>query len=271
MLSNIRIVLINTFHPGNIGAIARAMKNMGLTNLYLVEPNDYPSDEATSRAAGAVDLLENATIVSSLAEAIADCSLVIGTSARHRTFQLPIMNARECAQSVIPEAINHHVAIVFGRETTGLLNEEIAQCHRQVYIDANDQYPVLNISQAVQIVAYEIWMEQQHGTSKTLSHSPKDMTEYPRKKDMDLFYEHLEETLYGINFIVRNHPGKVLDKLHRFFNRSRPEKQELGILRGVLAAVQREAGLTSVNNHAEKQTSENIADDLGVASDHLKK
>lgn len=247
MLSNIRIVLINTFHPGNVGAIARAMKNMGLTNLYLVDPNDYPSDEATSRAAGAVDLLENATIVSTLEDAISDCSLVIGTSARHRTFQLPIMNARECAQVVIPEAKQHDVAIVFGRETTGLLNEEIAQCHRQVYIDANDEYPVLNISQAVQIVSYEIWMANQ----EQFIHD-KEVAEYPRKKDMDLFYEHLEDTLYGINFIVRNHPGKVLDKLHRFFNRSRPEKQELGILRGVLAAVQREAGLTEANNHSEK-------------------
>ncbi|MBR7888579.1 tRNA (cytosine(32)/uridine(32)-2'-O)-methyltransferase TrmJ [Marinomonas sp. A79] len=252
MLSNIRIVLINTFHPGNVGAIARAMKNMGLTNLYLVDPNDYPSDEATSRAAGAVDLLENATIVPTLEEAISDCSLVIGTSARHRTFQLPIMNARECAESVIPEAVHHNVAIVFGRETTGLLNEEIAQCHRQVYIDANDEYPVLNISQAVQIVAYEIWMANQHKDFPAKNSSQQDSLEYPHKKDMDLFYRHLEDTLYGINFIVRNHPGKVLDKLQRFFNRSRPEKQELGILRGVLAAVQRETGLTEANNHPEK-------------------
>jgi tRNA (cytidine32/uridine32-2'-O)-methyltransferase len=238
MLSNIRIVLINTFHPGNIGAIARAMKNMGLTNLYLVNPNDYPSAEAVSRAAGAIDVLEQATIVPQFADAIADCSLVIGTSARHRTFQLPIMSARECAQTVLTESTNHTIAIVFGRETTGLLNEEMAQCNRQVYIDANDVYPVLNISQAVQIIAYEIWM------AKTLATNDKEsssvLTEYPLKKEMDLFHEHLEQTLYELNFIIRNHPGKVLEKLQRFFNRSRPEKQELGILRGILAAVQRE-------------------------------
>jgi len=236
MLSNIRIVLINTFHPGNIGAIARAMKNMGLSNLYLVDPNDYPSDEATSRAAGAVDLLEKATIVSTLEEAISDCSLVVGTSARHRTFQLPLMNARECAQSAVVEATNQPIAIVFGREKTGLLNDEIAQCHRQVYIDANDEYPVLNISQAVQIIAYEIWMAEQENVNK----EKVNTAEYPRKGDMDLFHTHLEETLYDINFVIKNHPGKVLDKLQRFFNRSRPEKAELGILRGVLAAVQRE-------------------------------
>lgn len=236
MLSNIRIVLINTFHPGNVGAIARAMKNMGLSNLYLVDPNDYPSEEATSRAAGAVDLLENATIVPTFEEAIADCSLVIGTSARHRTFQLPIMNARECAESAVIEATNQPIAIVFGREKTGLLNEEIAQCHRQVYIDANDEYPVLNISQAVQIVAYEIWMASQNKADK----GKVEVAEYPRKGDMDLFHAHLEETLYDINFVIKNHPGKVLEKLQRYFNRSRPEKSELGILRGVLAAVQRE-------------------------------
>jgi len=161
------------------------------------------------------------------------------------------MNARECAQTVIPEAKEHQVAIVFGRETTGLLNEEIAQCHRQVYIDANDEYPVLNISQAVQIVSYEIWMANQDKSTHN-----KDVGEYPLKQDMERFYEHLEETLYGINFIIRNHPGKVLDKLHRFFNRSRPEKQELGILRGILAAVQREAGLTEANNHPEKKKSQ---------------
>ena len=236
MLSNIRIVLINTFHPGNVGAIARAMKNMGLSNLYLVDPNDYPSEEATSRAAGAVDLLENATIVSTLEEAIADCSLVVGTSARHRTFQLPLMNARECATTVVQEANQQAVAIVFGREKTGLLNDEIAQCHRQVYIDANDEYPVLNISQAVQIVAYEILM----ATKDKPQNQDVAQKEYPLKKDMDLFFNHLEETLYDLNFIIRNHPGKVVDKLQRFFNRSRPEKQELGILRGILAAVQRE-------------------------------
>jgi len=236
MLSNIRIVLINTFHPGNVGAIARAMKNMGLSNLYLVDPNDYPSDEATSRAAGAVDLLENATIVSTLEEAISDCSLVVGTSARHRTFQLPLMNARECAQTAVLESTSQAIAIVFGREKTGLLNDEIAQCHRQVYIDANDEYPVLNISQAVQIVAYEIWMAEQENANN----EKVDTTEYPRKGDMDLFHLHLEETLYDINFVIKNHPGKVLEKLQRFFNRSRPEKAELGILRGVLAAVQRE-------------------------------
>ncbi|TPE55639.1 tRNA (cytosine(32)/uridine(32)-2'-O)-methyltransferase TrmJ [Maribrevibacterium harenarium] len=248
MLSNIRIVLINTFHPGNVGAIARAMKNMGLTNLYLVDPNDYPSEDATSRAAGAVDVLEHATIVPTLAEAIGDCSLVIGTSARHRTFQLPIMSARECAEQVVREADNSNIAILFGRETMGLLNEEMAQCNRQVYIDANDEYPVLNISQAVQIIAYEVWMAHQQRDKQ-----PQELPEYPQKQELDLFYEHLEETLYGINFIIRNHPGKVLDKLKRFFNRSRPEKQELGILRGVLAAVQREAGLTEGNSHEVKR------------------
>ncbi|TBR42169.1 tRNA (cytosine(32)/uridine(32)-2'-O)-methyltransferase TrmJ [Marinomonas agarivorans] len=243
MLNNIRIVLINTFHPGNVGAIARAMKNMGLTNLYLVEPNDYPSSEATSRAAGAIDVLEQATIVNNFADAIEDCNLIIGTSARHRTFQLPIMNARECAQTVVKECQSHPIAIVFGRETTGLLNEEIAECNRQVYIDANDDYPVLNISQAVQIIAYEIWMEQkqiQKNEQAQKLDSNLEVAEYPRKAEMDLFYQHLEETLYDIDFIIKNHQGKVLEKLQRFFNKARPEKSELGMLRGILAAAQKQ-------------------------------
>ena len=247
MLSNIRIVLINTFHPGNVGAIARAMKNMGLTSLYLVDPNDYPSDEAVSRAAGAVDLLQKAVVVDTLEEALADCSLIIGTSARHRTFQLPIMNARECAKSVVVESKSQPIAIVFGREKTGLLNEEMAQCNRQVYIDANTEYPVLNISQAVQIVTYEIWMEYQN-TNASHNASSDKIPEYPRKADIDLFYQHLEETLYDIDFIIKNHQGKVLEKLQRFFNRSRPEKSELGMLRGILAAVQKK----SLSNKNEK-------------------
>lgn len=239
MLNNIRIVLINTFHPGNVGAIARAMKNMGLSSLYLVDPNDYPSDEAVSRAAGAVDILDQAVVVDSLQEAIGDCSLIIGTSARHRTFQLPIMNARECAESVLFESQQHPVAIVFGREKTGLLNEEIAQCNRQVYIDANQEYPVLNISQAVQIVAYEIWMAYQ-AANQAAGRQTEEVPDYARKADMDLFYQHLEETLYDIDFIIKNHQGKVLEKLEHFFNRSRPEKSELGILRGILAAAQKQ-------------------------------
>ncbi|MBY4677872.1 tRNA (cytosine(32)/uridine(32)-2'-O)-methyltransferase TrmJ [Marinobacterium arenosum] len=232
MLDNIRIVLINTFHPGNIGAAARAMKNMGLSQLYLVQPNDYPSEEAVSRAAGAKDLLDNAQVVETLEEAIADCQLVIGTSARDRTFNLPKLDARECGQKAVSEARTAPVALVFGRETMGLHNSEIAQCNYHVYIPANPAYPVLNVAQAIQLLCYEIWMAAEQQSY------PEQPQPYPLQKEMGLFYEHLERVLRRTRFIIPQHEGKVLEKLRRYFNRSRPEKVELNMLRGILTSVE---------------------------------
>lgn len=233
MLDNIRVVLINTFHPGNIGAAARAMKNMGLSQLYLVEPEIFPSKEADSRAAGAKDLLENAVVVDTLEEAIADCQLVIGTSARtQRTFDLPLLPAREGAEQVVGEAQTGQVALVFGRETMGLHNHELQLCNIHVYIPANPEYPVLNVSQAIQLLCYEIFMAAENKSYKSVQE------EYPRQKEMSLFYEHLEKVLRMTNFIIPQHEGKVLDKLRRFFNRSRPERTELNMLRGILTSVE---------------------------------
>lgn len=233
MLSNVRIVLINTFHAGNIGAAARAMKNMGLSQLWLVDPLDYPSAEAESRAAGAKDVLENARVVSTFEEAISDCQLVIGTSARTRTFDLPILDARRCAEKVVTESQQGEVAIVFGRETMGLLNEELQLCNFHVYIDANPEYPVLNVAQAIQLICYEIWT-----ASQTPYEQKDDEAEYPRHKEMGLFYEHLESVLRETNFIIPQHEGRAMTKLKRYFNRTRPEKAELGMLRGILSSVQ---------------------------------
>ncbi len=233
MLDNIRIVLINTFHPGNIGAAARAMKNMGLSRLYRVEPNDYPSAEAESRAAGAKDVLDSAVVVGTLAEAIADCQLVIGTSARtQRSFDLPLLDARSGAEQAVAEARQGQVALVFGRETMGLHNSELLQCNVHVYISANPAYPVLNVAQAIQLLCYEIWTAQ---NEKPL---PPAMEEYPRQHEMGLFYEHLERVLRRTRFIIPQHEGKVLDKLRRYFNRSRPEKVELNMLRGILTSIE---------------------------------
>ncbi|WP_339891192.1 tRNA (cytosine(32)/uridine(32)-2'-O)-methyltransferase TrmJ [Neptuniibacter pectenicola] len=233
MLSNIRVVLINTFHPGNIGAAARAMKNMGLTNLYLVEPREFPSDEADARAAGAKDLLENATLVNSLEEAIADCQLVIGTSARtKRTFDLPLLNARKGAERIVAESKQGKVALVFGRETMGLHNDELQQCNLHIYIPANPDYPVLNVSQAIQLLCYEVYVAAEEKTYTEIEE------EYPRQKEMGLFYNHLEKVLRTTEFIIPQHEGKALDKLRRFFNRSRPERTELNMLRGILTSVE---------------------------------
>ena len=235
MLSNIRIVLVETFHPGNIGAAARALKNMGLNQLYLVNPRVFPDAEAESRAAGAKDLLANAQVVASLDEAIADCQLVIGTSARERNFDVPILDLEATAKIATVEANSGQIAIIFGRETMGLNNEEMLKCNRHLYIDANPEYPVLNVSQAIQLVCYELYRAEKQRLS---SDQPTPDAPYPRQHEMTLFYEHLERVLRLTNFIIPQHEGRAFDKLRRFFNRSRPEKTELGMLRGILSSVE---------------------------------
>lgn len=232
MLSNIRIVLIRTWHAGNIGATARAMKNMGLSNLVLVDPVDYPSDEATSRAGQANDILENARLASSLEEAIEDCTLVIGTSARDRSIRLPALTAESCAEKANQESENGTVAIVFGRERMGLSNEEIHQCHFQLNIASNPDYPVLNLSQAVQLVSWEIY-KASHSRPAT-----EEISEpYPRQRELELFYEHLATTAEQTGFLNPAHPGQVMDHFRALFRRARPTRKELSILRGFLSAV----------------------------------
>ncbi|MFT6914425.1 MAG: tRNA (cytidine32/uridine32-2'-O)-methyltransferase [Motiliproteus sp.] len=252
MLSNIRIVLINTFHPGNIGAAARAMKNMGLSELYLVDPRSYPDPEAQSRASGATDLLDNATVVDSLAQAIADCPLVIGASARSRSFPWPMLDAEQCAEKTVLEAAQGPVAIVFGRERMGLTNEELMQCHFHVAIPANPEHPVLNVSAAIQVICYEIWKSHLATpaaiglTTEPATTAPEQLltqnsSDYPTHQEMEYFYEHLEQMLRDIGFMVSSHEGRSLTKLRRLFNRARPETMELNMLRGILKAAQRSA------------------------------
>jgi len=233
MLSNIRIVLVQTFHPGNIGAAARAMKNMGLSQLYLVDPRVFPDPEAESRAAGAKDLLADAVVVNSVEEAIADCQLVIGTSARERSYDLPLLDLESTAEIAVQEAHSGRIAILFGRETMGLNNAEMLLCNRHLYIDANPDYPVLNVAQAIQLVCYELRRAERKAESLPIEPAP-----YPRQREMTLFYEHLERVLRVTEFIIPQHEGRVMDKLKRYFNRSRPEKTELGMLRGILASVE---------------------------------
>ncbi|EAR10348.1 tRNA (cytosine(32)/uridine(32)-2'-O)-methyltransferase TrmJ [Reinekea blandensis] len=232
MLSNIRIVLIRTWHAGNIGATARAMKNMGLSNLVLVDPVDFPSDEATSRAGQAVDLLEQANVVATLEEAIADCNLVIGTSARDRSIRLPALTAEACAEKACRESDQGTVAIVFGRERMGLSNEEIQQCHFQLNIATNPEYPVLNLSQAVQLVAWEVFKV---ASSETPPES--DVEPYPRQRELEQFYQHLAKTSEATGFLNPAHPGQVMDHLRALFRRARPTRKELSILRGFLSSI----------------------------------
>ncbi|MGM0906608.1 MAG: tRNA (cytosine(32)/uridine(32)-2'-O)-methyltransferase TrmJ [Pseudomonadota bacterium] len=240
MLDNIRIVLVNTSHTGNIGSVARAMKTMGLSNLTLVDPVQEPDSHASALAAGATDILASATIVDTLQEAIADCGLVIATSARNRTLDWPLLGPRECAGKVLEESGQHQVALVFGRENSGLTNEELQQSQFHLHIPTNPDYSSLNLAMAVQTVCYELrmqWLESQQRRSE-------ELPEYPRAEDLERFYEHLEKTLGETGFIVRQHPGQVMTKLRRLFNRARPEENEINILRGILASVDKSTGNT---------------------------
>ena len=234
MLNQVRIVLIGTTHSGNIGSAARAMKTMGLSQLYLVDPKALPDGKSVALAAGAADVLENITVCETLQQAIADCGLVVGTSARSRTFSWPMLDPRECGEKVMAEAANYPVALVFGREAHGLSNEELQQCHFHVCIPANPDYSSLNLAAAVQTLCYEVrmaWLSQQERESEQI--------EYPLSELLEQFYQHLESTLKSTGFIIPQHPGTVMTKLRRLFNRARPEVTELNILRGILSAFDR--------------------------------
>lgn len=232
MLSNIRVVLVGTSHPGNIGSTARAMKTMGLSTLYLAEPRVEPDGQSIALAAGASDILKHLVKVDSLAEAIADCSLVIATSARSRTLDWPMLEPREAGQKLVTEGVTGPVAIVFGRENHGLSNEELQQCTYHVAIPANPEYSSLNLAQAVQIICYETRVAHLAGIE-----SAQEPTEYPLAADQERFFVHLENTLFSTGFIIKNHPGQVMTKLRRLFSRARIESQEMNILRGILTSI----------------------------------
>ncbi|MDA9240664.1 tRNA (cytosine(32)/uridine(32)-2'-O)-methyltransferase TrmJ [bacterium] len=237
--ANIRIVLVNTTHPGNIGGAARAMKNMGLAELYLVQPREYPAPRAVWRAAGARDVLAAATIVESVDEAIADCSLVVGTSARERRIPWPLLNPRECGEQIYSEAGNHKTALLFGREDRGLTNDELQKCHYHVHIPSNPDYSSLNLATAVQVLAYEVRMASLADEQGKLP-SITDWDQPPvTAGDLEFFHEHLATTMAELQFYDAENPKQLLTRMRRLFNRVRMDQMEVSILRGLLSAVQR--------------------------------
>jgi len=229
----IRVVLVETTHPGNIGAAARAMKTMGLERLHLVRPREFPSAEATARASGADDLLARAVVCDSIEAAIAGCGWVVGASARIRSLEWPLLDPREAALQAVRESGTGEVAFLFGRERSGLTNAELDLCHALVHIPANPDYSSLNLAQAVQVVAYELRMAQ--GAAL-----PEREAEFPpaTAEEMEGFYAHLEQTLYDLEFITPERPGRMMPRLRRLFQRARPDRNEINILRGILAAAQ---------------------------------
>ncbi|MBU2115743.1 MAG: tRNA (cytosine(32)/uridine(32)-2'-O)-methyltransferase TrmJ [Gammaproteobacteria bacterium] len=237
MLDQIRIILVGTTHTGNIGSVARAMKTMGLSQLYLVAPKELPDGQAFALSAGASDILANAKVFDNLQQAITDCPLVIGSSARSRTLSWPMLEPRECGVKAVQESASHSVALVFGRESSGLTNEELQLCNYHVCIPANPEYSSLNLAMAVQIVTYEVrmaWLQKQ-----TQQPTAEDEVAYPSNEQMLNFFQHLEQTLNDTGFIIKQHPGVVMTKLKRLFTRARPEEAEYNILRGILTSVQR--------------------------------
>lgn len=238
-LKNIRIVLIETSHPGNIGATARAMKTMQLSDLALVSPKIFPSAECTARATGADDILQQAKVHHSIESAIKDCSIIYGTTARERSIEWPVLNPAEAAEEIIQSDKQSNIAILFGREQSGLKNEEMDLCHRAIRIPANPEYSSLNIASAVQIICYEI-------QARSLQYSDIPETELKTPlathEEMERLYEHMQETMTQIGFFDPKKPRRLMRRLKRLFNRAQLDNNELNILRGFLAKIQEKSG-----------------------------
>jgi len=240
----LRVVLVGTQHPGNIGAAARALKTMGLARLVLVAPEDYPAEEAYRRAAGADDLLGDAPVVATLAEAVADCHLVLGCTARSRRVQLEEHAPRQAAALAVGRvAAGGEVALVFGRERTGLSNEELQLCHAAVHIPANPEYSSLNLAAAVQVLAYELRlaMLEDAPAAVALAAHPDDAS--ASHAHMEGFFAQLGETLDAIDFHKGRTPDSAMRKLRRLFAKADLTEQEVRLLRGILADAQRMARL----------------------------
>ncbi len=246
-LQNIRVVLVNTSHAGNIGGAARAMKNMGLSHLVLVDPEDFPSPNAVARASGATDILDSARVVATLEEALAGCSLVLGTSARDRRIPWPLLDPRECASvSVEQSAGGGEVALVFGREYAGLTNEELQRCQYHVHIPSDPQFSSLNLAAAVQVLTYEVrmaWLAAEGRPTKVEKLETTAMLDArPVTVDeLENYFGHLEQTLVDIGFLDPAKPRHLMPRLRRLYGRSGVSKLEMNILRGILTETQKAA------------------------------
>ncbi|MCB1801257.1 MAG: RNA methyltransferase [Gammaproteobacteria bacterium] len=235
MQDNLRIVLVQTSHPGNIGATARAMKNMNLQRLVLVAPRVFPSEEAEARAAGAGDVLEQAVVVETLAQAVADCRTVIGASARLRSVSWPQLDPRQSAQLAHAEAAQAPVAMVFGRESAGLSNDELDLCTHLMHIPTNPAFSSLNVAMAVQVMAYELMMA---GGETADAEPVRTGVAMASNAQMEGFFAHLGQALDDIGFIDAGRSQKLMRRLRRLFHRAAPDEDEVNILRGILSAAQ---------------------------------
>jgi tRNA/rRNA methyltransferase/tRNA (cytidine32/uridine32-2'-O)-methyltransferase len=246
-LTRLRVVLVGTSHPGNIGGVARAMKNMGLSELALVAPRCEPrTSDAISRASGADDIAAGATLHDTLDEALADVTLAVGASARSRTLPWPMLTPRQLGDA-LPEALappSARVALVFGREDSGLTNEELQRCQRHVHIPTNPQFSSLNLAAAVQVLAYECrqaWLDTVPENDSTAPFGVEWDSPPATQAELQRFFEHLERALIAIEFHDPTQPRQLMARLRRLYLRAQPDKQEINILRGILTAVEKHA------------------------------
>lgn len=248
MLDRIRIVMVNTSHAGNIGSAARAMKTMGLAQLWLVDPVGFPGPKADAMASGATDLLASAQVVGSVDEALAGCHLVLGASARQRRIPWPHVDAEKGAALALAQAASGDVAILFGREQSGLSNDELQRCHAHLEIPGNPEYPVLNVASAIQVVCYELrkqWLSAQPSVAADTPLMPVELVRWddvPATADkLEQFFDHCERALLEIGFFEADTPKKLMARVRRLFLRARPDERELRMLRGILSSAQEAA------------------------------
>src|ERR1700683_4334875 len=235
MSTLLRIVLLNPGHPGNIGSVARAMKNMALSDLVLVRPRSFPHAEANALAAGADDILPGARIVPSVAEAISDCAFIAGTTSRPRSYYWEFTTPREIAGRIVALPEENRVALLFGSERYGLATEDLNHCNVLVRIPANPEYCSLNLAMSVQLLSYEIFMSRE----QPQPHTQRELPLAP-SGDVEHFYGHLHQVLNEIDFEDRT--GHLMERLRRLFNRAQLDRNELNIMRGILSAVQGRRG-----------------------------
>ncbi len=237
ILVNVRIILVGTTHPGNIGAAARAMKNMGLADLMLVNPKHFPHDDATARSSGAEDILETARVASSLDEALGDCTYVAGASARARTIDWSSMAPRECAARLVEESAQGTAAVVFGPEKSGLTNEDIDRCNTLLTIPTEPGFSSLNLAMAVQVVTYELRVAAMSADEPAQEPESPPATGTEREN----FYGHLEQVLTRSGFLDPENPRLLMRRLRRLFIKAELDQNEVNILRGMLASLEGES------------------------------
>ncbi len=236
-LDNVRVVLSHTSHPGNIGASARAMKTMGLSSLYLVNPKSFPDNEAYVRATNARDILDQAVICSTLDIALQDCVLAVAMTARTRELTHQVIDTRQIAQKLVEIATKSPVALVFGRESSGLTTAEVTKCQLTVHIPTSSVYASLNLAAAVQIMCYELRMATMDSECKPPRH---EMQQLASLNEIELFYQHLEQALIAKKFLDPQQPKRLMQRIRRLFSRTTLEKEEINILRGIIHAFEKE-------------------------------